>query len=153
MTEDSKTVGDAGQSEDGEDESTSLSDPSEEQPMGKVEAVEGKQEVTAAQPARRASTSNPPNLPVKLLTRLGSLDSECDECDVKLHRCVQQRLTLMIIPPPNPRCTSSASEEVPSHPAQELHTTQRPSWLAVERQDVDTNWVPPPWGTTLTAAP
>lgn len=86
MTDDSKTVGDAGQSEDGEDESTSLSDPSEEQPMGKVEAVEGKQEVTAAQPARRASTSNPPNLPVKLLTRLGSLDSECDECDVKLHR-------------------------------------------------------------------
>ncbi|XP_030276658.1 phosphatase and actin regulator 3b isoform X2 [Sparus aurata] len=75
MTDDSKTVGDAGQSEDGEDESTSLSDPSEEQPMGKVEAVEGKQEVTAAQPARRASTSNPPNLPVKLLTRLGSLDS------------------------------------------------------------------------------
>lgn len=99
MTDDSKTVGDAGQSEDGEDESTSLSDPSEEQPMGKVEAVEGKQEVTAAQPARRASTSNPPNLPVKLLTRLGSLDSECDECDVKLHRRARQCLTPMIVPP------------------------------------------------------
>lgn len=152
MTDDSKTVGDAGQSEDGEDESTSLSDPSEEQPMGKVEAVEGKQEVTAAQPARRASTSNPPNLPLKLLTRLGSLDSECDECDVKLHRRARQCLTLMIVPP-TPRCSSSAGEEVPSHPTQELHTTQRPSWLAVERQDLHTNWVPPPWGITLTAAP
>nr|XP_046240787.1 phosphatase and actin regulator 3b isoform X2 [Scatophagus argus] len=75
MTEDSKTLGDPSQSEDGEDEGTSLSDPSDEQSVGKVEAVEGKQEVTAAQPPRRASTSPPPSLPVKLLTRLGSLDS------------------------------------------------------------------------------
>ncbi|TKS71101.1 Phosphatase and actin regulator 3 [Collichthys lucidus] len=74
MTEDSKTAGDPSQSEDGEDESTSLSDPSEEQLMGKAEAVEGKLEVTAAQPPRRVSTSPPPSLPVKLLTRLGSLD-------------------------------------------------------------------------------
>lgn len=76
MTEDSKTVGDPGQSEDGEDESTSLSDPSDEQAMGKAEAVEGKQKVTAAQPPRQASTSTPSNLPVRLLTRLGSLDGE-----------------------------------------------------------------------------
>ncbi len=69
-------MGDPSQSEDGEDESTSLSDPNDEQSMGKVEAVEGKQEVTAAQPQRQASTSPPPNLPVKLLTRLGSLDGE-----------------------------------------------------------------------------
>ncbi|XP_068171628.1 phosphatase and actin regulator 3b isoform X1 [Antennarius striatus] len=76
VTEDSKTIGDAGQSEDGEDDSTSISDPSDEQspPMGKAEAPEGKQEATAAQPPRRTSTSPPPNLPVKLLTRLGSLD-------------------------------------------------------------------------------
>ncbi len=77
VTEDSKTVGDPSQSEDGEDESTSLSEPSDERPpMGKVEAVEGKQEVTAAPPLRRVSTSPPPKMPVKLLTRLGSLDSE-----------------------------------------------------------------------------
>lgn len=76
LTEDSKTAGDPSQSEDGEDESTSLSDPSEERTMGKVEAVEGKQEVTEAKLQRRASTPPPPNLPVKLLTRLGSLDGK-----------------------------------------------------------------------------
>lgn len=76
MTEESKTVGDPSQSEDGEDESTSASEPSDEKSMEKMEAVEGKQEVTAAPPARRVSTSPPPKLPVKLLTRLGSLDSE-----------------------------------------------------------------------------
>ncbi|XP_029286523.1 phosphatase and actin regulator 3b isoform X1 [Cottoperca gobio] len=73
VTEDSKTVGEPSQSEDGEDESTSLSDPSDEQPPGKVEAVEGKQEVTAAPPVR-ARISPPPKPPVKLLTRMGSLD-------------------------------------------------------------------------------
>ncbi|XP_075316325.1 phosphatase and actin regulator 3b isoform X2 [Odontesthes bonariensis] len=73
-SEDSKTVGDPNQSEDGEDESTSLSDPCEEKMAAKVETVEGKQEVAAAKPQRRASTPPPPNLPVKLLTRLGSLD-------------------------------------------------------------------------------
>lgn len=76
MTEDSKTVGDPGQSEDGEDESISLSGPSEDQVKRKVEAVDGKQEVTAPLPPRRASTSTPSNLPVRLLTRLGSLDGE-----------------------------------------------------------------------------
>ncbi|CAK6958750.1 phosphatase and actin regulator 3b [Scomber scombrus] len=74
VTEDSKAVGDPNQSEDGEDDRTSMSDPSDEQSMGKAEAVEGKQEVAVAQPQRRASTPPPPNLPVKLLTRLGSLD-------------------------------------------------------------------------------
>ncbi|XP_067361631.1 phosphatase and actin regulator 3b isoform X1 [Channa argus] len=74
VTEDSKTVEDPCQSEDGEDESISLSDPSDEQLMGKLELAEGKQEMTVAQPQRRASTPPPPTLPVKLLTRLGSLD-------------------------------------------------------------------------------
>ncbi|XP_050930550.1 phosphatase and actin regulator 3b isoform X10 [Lates calcarifer] len=75
VTEDLKAAGDPSQSDDGEDESTSLSDPGEEQSMGKVETVEGKQEVTVTQPQRRASTPPPPNMPVKLLTRLGSLDA------------------------------------------------------------------------------
>ncbi|XP_026202902.1 phosphatase and actin regulator 3b isoform X2 [Anabas testudineus] len=74
VTEDSKTVGDPCESEDGEYESTSLSEPSDDHPMEKVEAAEGKQEATVAQPQRRASTPPPPNLPVKILTRLGSLD-------------------------------------------------------------------------------
>ncbi|XP_041837208.1 phosphatase and actin regulator 3b isoform X2 [Melanotaenia boesemani] len=74
MTEDLKTAGDPDQREDGEEESSSLADPSKEQATGKVEAIEGKQEVVAAKPQRRASTPPPPNLPVKLLTRLGSLD-------------------------------------------------------------------------------
>lgn len=76
LTDDSKTVGDSGKSEDGHDKNTSLSDPTDEQPMGEVEAVEGKQEVRSSQPPRRASTSTPSNLPVRLLTRLGSLDGE-----------------------------------------------------------------------------
>ncbi|KAM9410190.1 phosphatase and actin regulator 3b [Pholidichthys leucotaenia] len=71
MTDDSKTVCDLGQSDDGDDDSTSLS---EDQMTGKAEAAEGKQEVATAKPQRRASTPPPPNLPVKLLTRLGSLD-------------------------------------------------------------------------------
>ncbi|KAM3622514.1 uncharacterized protein V6R79_026022 [Siganus canaliculatus] len=75
VTEESKAAGEPGQAEDGEDESTSVSDPSDEQPMVKVEIVEGKQEVKVILPPRRASTSNPPSVPVKLLTRLGSLDS------------------------------------------------------------------------------
>ncbi|KAL3977750.1 cadherin 5, type 2, VE-cadherin [Sarotherodon galilaeus] len=62
------------QSEDGEDESTSISDPSEEQMQGKAEGIEGKQEAAATKPQRRASTPPPPSLPVKLLTRLGSLE-------------------------------------------------------------------------------
>ncbi|KAK5913113.1 hypothetical protein CesoFtcFv8_002927 [Champsocephalus esox] len=54
VTEDTKTLGDPNQSEDGEDESTSLSDPSDEKlPAGKVEVAEvkPKPEVTAAPPA------------------------------------------------------------------------------------------------------
>ncbi|XP_020503029.1 phosphatase and actin regulator 3b isoform X2 [Labrus bergylta] len=74
LSEDTKTVGDPSQSEDGEDESTSMSDPIDEQPTVKVESVEAKPEATGPLPPRRASTSIPPNKPVKLLTRLGSLD-------------------------------------------------------------------------------
>lgn len=76
MTEDASTVGDPAQTEDGEDESTSLNDLGDEQWTGKVEALEAKVEVTVALPPRRASTSTPSNLPVRLLTRLGSLDGE-----------------------------------------------------------------------------
>uniref|UniRef100_A0A3Q4B670 Phosphatase and actin regulator n=1 Tax=Mola mola TaxID=94237 RepID=A0A3Q4B670_MOLML len=54
--------------------STSLNDLGDEQWTGKVEALAAKVEVTVALPPRRASTSTPSNLPVRLLTRLGSLD-------------------------------------------------------------------------------
>ncbi|XP_039467723.1 phosphatase and actin regulator 3b isoform X1 [Oreochromis aureus] len=74
VTEVAKTAGDQSQSEDGEDESTSISDPSEEQMQGEAEGIEGKQEAAATKPQRRASTPPPPSLPVKLLTRLGSLE-------------------------------------------------------------------------------
>ncbi|XP_029007035.1 phosphatase and actin regulator 3b isoform X2 [Betta splendens] len=71
VTEDSKTVAEPCQSED---ESSSLGDPCEEQLLEKVESADGKQEATGAQPQRRASAPPPPDPPVKLLTRLGSLD-------------------------------------------------------------------------------
>ncbi|XP_034389741.1 phosphatase and actin regulator 3b isoform X2 [Cyclopterus lumpus] len=82
VTEDSKSPGGSGQSEDGEDESVLLSDRSDELPTGKVEAAEGKQEVATAAvataavatPPRRAVASPPPKVPVKLLPRHGSLD-------------------------------------------------------------------------------
>ncbi|KAK5623240.1 hypothetical protein CRENBAI_017310 [Crenichthys baileyi] len=76
VAEDLKAVGETNQSDDGdgEDESTSVSDPSEEQMMETAKATKGKQEVVAVKPQRRASTPPPPSLPVKLLTRLGSLD-------------------------------------------------------------------------------
>ncbi|XP_033946051.1 phosphatase and actin regulator 3b isoform X2 [Pseudochaenichthys georgianus] len=77
VTEDTKTLGDPNQSEDGEDESTSLSDPSDEKlPAGKVEVAEvkPKPEVTAAPPPVRTRTSPPPKPPVRMLTRMGSLD-------------------------------------------------------------------------------
>lgn len=64
------------QAENREDESTLVSEPINEQPLGKVESADLKPEATAALPQRRASTSNPPNKPVKLLTRLGSLEGE-----------------------------------------------------------------------------
>lgn len=72
---DTRTVAGPSPIEDGEDDCTSLSDPSEEQSVGKVESAEGKQEVAVSQPQRRASTPPPPSLPVKLLPRLGSLDA------------------------------------------------------------------------------
>lgn len=147
MTEDAKTVGDNSQTEDGGDESTSLSEPSEEQTMGKVEADEGKPEVTAAKPQRRASTPPPPNLPVKLLTRLGSLDGEFTR---QTH--VSQRYLTTALSHFSSRCSSCASQKVPSHLTQKLHTSQRPSWLSAERQDLYTNWVPPPWSAASTAS-
>lgn len=77
MSEDSKTVGDAGESEEGEDKGRLLSEPTDEQVKVKAEPVEGKEEVKVAPlPPRRASTSTPSNMPVRLLTRLGSLDGE-----------------------------------------------------------------------------
>ncbi|XP_058486675.1 phosphatase and actin regulator 3b isoform X2 [Solea solea] len=69
VTEASKTVGDSCQSDDGGDDSNSLSDPSEEPSTGK-----GKEDVTLTKPQRRASTPPLPSMPVKLLPRLGSLD-------------------------------------------------------------------------------
>ncbi|XP_056294538.1 phosphatase and actin regulator 3b isoform X2 [Pseudoliparis swirei] len=69
VTEDSKSPGGSGQSEDGEDESALLSDRGDELPTGKVEAAEGKQQQTAAAvasvasavaPPRRAAVSPPP---------------------------------------------------------------------------------------------
>uniref|UniRef100_A0A672YWM9 Phosphatase and actin regulator n=1 Tax=Sphaeramia orbicularis TaxID=375764 RepID=A0A672YWM9_9TELE len=63
-------------STDGEDDRTSMSDLIDEPSAGKAESAEGNQEATVAKPQRRASTPPPPNLPVKLLTRLGSLDGQ-----------------------------------------------------------------------------
>ena len=151
VTEDSNTVGDPGQSDDGGDESTSLSDPSESQSGGKAKAVEGKPEAPVAQPQRRASTPPPPTMPVKLLPRLGSLDGEFTMVTMMwsptgLLWCLTMMVFLL-------RCSSGVSEEVPSHLTQKFHTSQRLSWLLVERQDLHTHWVPPPRGTTPTAAP
>ncbi|KAL6111339.1 phactr3 [Pungitius sinensis] len=75
VTEDSKTAGDPNQSEDAEDESTSLSDRSDERPAAKAEPAEGKREAAVAPPPpSRVVTSPPPKVAVKPLTRLGSLD-------------------------------------------------------------------------------
>ncbi|TNN78580.1 Phosphatase and actin regulator 3 [Liparis tanakae] len=84
VTEDSKSPGGSGQSEDGEDESALLTDRGDELPTGKVEAAEGKQQqeavvavaavMVAAAPPRRAIVSPPPKVPLKLLPRFGSLD-------------------------------------------------------------------------------
>lgn len=76
LTEGSNTAGGPGEGADRVDESVSDSQPTNEQAAVKMEQVETKQEVAAALPARRASTSTPSNLPVRLLTRLGSLDGE-----------------------------------------------------------------------------
>ncbi|PWA23398.1 hypothetical protein CCH79_00016478, partial [Gambusia affinis] len=78
VEEDPKVAGESNRGEDegadAEDENVSLSDSSDERMMETVEAAEAKQEMVAAKPQRRASTPPPPSLPVKLLTRLGSLD-------------------------------------------------------------------------------
>lgn len=74
LNEASNTAGGAG--EDRTDESVSEGRSTNEEAAVKMEPVEAKQEVAAAPPARRASTSTPSNLPVRLLTRLGSLDGE-----------------------------------------------------------------------------
>ncbi|XP_014327506.1 phosphatase and actin regulator 3-like isoform X1 [Xiphophorus maculatus] len=76
VEEDPKAAGEInrGEDEDAEDGNVSLSDSSEERTMETAEAAEAKQEMVAAKPQRRASTPPPPSLPVKLLTRLGSLD-------------------------------------------------------------------------------
>lgn len=76
LTEGSNTAGGPGEGADRGDESVSGSHSTNEQAAVKMEQVEAKQEAAAAPPARRASTSTPSNLPVRLLTRLGSLDGE-----------------------------------------------------------------------------
>ncbi|XP_072307798.1 phosphatase and actin regulator 3b isoform X2 [Eucyclogobius newberryi] len=70
---DTRTMADPSPTEEGEGDT--ISDPTEEQPVGKEESTEVKQEVVVKQPQRRASTPPPPTLPVKLLPRLGSLDA------------------------------------------------------------------------------
>uniref|UniRef100_A0A3B5LQF6 Phosphatase and actin regulator n=1 Tax=Xiphophorus couchianus TaxID=32473 RepID=A0A3B5LQF6_9TELE len=75
-----------GEDEDAEDGNVSLSDSSEERTMETAEAAEAKQEMVAAKPQRRASTPPPPSLPVKLLTRLGSLDVSVKKSPATLPR-------------------------------------------------------------------
>ncbi|XP_029947802.1 phosphatase and actin regulator 3b [Salarias fasciatus] len=65
-------AGGPGPGEDGQAEATVASEPAEGQT--RASGADEKQEATAAKPQRRASTPPPPNMPVKLLTRLGSLD-------------------------------------------------------------------------------
>lgn len=74
LTDASTTAGGTGESTERADESVSQGQSPDEEV--KMEPAEVKQEVAAAPPARRASTSTPSNLPVRLLTRLGSLDGE-----------------------------------------------------------------------------
>ncbi|XP_020559056.1 phosphatase and actin regulator 3 isoform X2 [Oryzias latipes] len=76
VTEDVNSGGDHSQSAEGEEESICVSDYGEEQTVAKAENGEGRrEEVAVTKPQRRASTPPLPNLPVKLLTRLGSLDA------------------------------------------------------------------------------
>ncbi|XP_011612696.2 phosphatase and actin regulator 3b isoform X1 [Takifugu rubripes] len=74
LTDASNTAGGTCESTDRADESASQGQSTNEEAAVKMEPAEVKQEVAAAPPARRASTSTPSNLPVRLLTRLGSLD-------------------------------------------------------------------------------
>lgn len=77
-TEEPEAVADQCQSDAGEDRVVMPSKPADEQVMKKAEPAERKEEVKVAPlPPRRASTSTPSNMPVRLLTRLGSLDGEC----------------------------------------------------------------------------
>lgn len=76
LTEDLETMGDHSQNEEGEEEDTSLTEPTDDNLMGKVETPEKTKEATVVPPQRRASTPPPPSLTNKLLTRLGSLDGE-----------------------------------------------------------------------------
>lgn len=156
-TEEPKVAADHCQTDEGEDRGMMPSKPADEQVMKKAEPVERKEEVKVAPlPPRRASTSTPSNMPVRLLTRLGSLDGELNQesrhvmgsyCSVKLR--------LMLTTPPCllHRCPCSAGEEVPRHLTQELHASQRTSRLPAESQDVHTNRLPSPWRSAPTAAP
>lgn len=76
LNEASNSAGGQSESPDRTDESGSEGQSTNEEAAVKMEPVEAKQEVAAPPPARRASTSTPSNLPVRLLTRLGSLDGE-----------------------------------------------------------------------------
>lgn len=76
-TEEPKALVDQCQTDAGEDRGVMPNKPTDEQVMKKAEPVERKEEVKVAPlPPRRASTSTPSNMPVRLLTRLGSLDGE-----------------------------------------------------------------------------
>ncbi|XP_054639849.1 phosphatase and actin regulator 3b isoform X2 [Dunckerocampus dactyliophorus] len=71
VMQDSKAVADPSHGDNGG--RASLGDPCEEHlQAGRAEATEGRKDVT--HPQRRASTPPGPNLPVRVLTRLGSLD-------------------------------------------------------------------------------
>lgn len=105
-TEEPKVAADHCQTDEGEDRGMMPSKPADEQVMKKAEPVERKEEVKVAPlPPRRASTSTPSNMPVRLLTRLGSLDGESNQesrhvmgsyCSVKL----RLMLTTPPLPPP-----------------------------------------------------
>lgn len=103
LNEASNTAGAQGESTDRTDESISEGRSPNEEAAVKMEPAEAKQEVAAPPPARRASTSTPPNLPVRLLTRLGSLDGEF--MGEMLLRCFTSLLKYDAFVP---RCSSSA---------------------------------------------
>lgn len=134
------------------------SKPADEPVMKKAEPAERKEEAKVAPlPPRRASTSTPSNMPVRLLTRLGSLDGESNQASrhVMGSYC-SAKPRLMWAPPSSNRlhrCPRSAGEEVPRHLTQELHASQRASRLPAESQDVHTNRLPAPWRPAPTAAP
>lgn len=98
LTEGSNTAGGPGEGADRMDESVSESQSTNEQAAVKMEQVEAKQEVAAALPARRASTSTASNLPVRLLTRLGSLDGEF-KAEGMLRRMLPPWFTPLLLSP------------------------------------------------------